>query len=69
MKMMMKMIDYGQLIAVFLSTHFFWNGWGADQTIQQMRELCAFKDIEVLGFSNVRWLGFRRNKRIQQAVR
>ncbi len=54
---------------VFLLTHLFWQGWGADQTIQQMRELCTAKGADVLGYGNVRWLGFKRNKRIQQAER
>jgi len=54
---------------VFLLTNLFWQGWGADQTIQQMRELCTAKGADVLGYGNVRWLGFKRNKRIQQAER
>ncbi len=52
---------------VFLLTHLFWQGWGADQTIQQMRDLSIAKGATVLGSANVRWLGFRRGQRILEA--
>jgi len=53
---------------VFLLTHFFWKGWGAEQTILQMTELLTAKGANILGFGDVRWLGFGKNKRIDLAT-
>ncbi len=51
-----------------LITHLFWKGWGTNQTIQQIKEISAAKGADLIGFGDVMWPGFGRNKRIDIAV-
>jgi len=57
----------GQQVA-FLLTHFFPRAWGAEQTIEQMTELCESKGATVLGWADVRWPNLRRRRDIRRAV-
>jgi flavodoxin len=43
-----------------LVTHFFFRGWGANQTIKLMKEVCESKGATVCGSGSVRWLSLRR---------
>jgi menaquinone-dependent protoporphyrinogen IX oxidase len=51
-----------------LVTHFLFHGWGADQTLEQMTELCRSKDATVCRAGRLRWSSFRRRRRITQVV-
>lgn len=53
---------------ILLLTHLFWKGWGAEQTFNQMKEICTMKGANVIGSGNVMWLGFGRKKRIAETV-
>jgi hypothetical protein len=39
---------------ILLLTHLFWRTWGADQTFQQMSDLCTKKGATVVGQGDVR---------------
>ena len=52
----------------FLLTHFFVRGWGANQTVGQMTEVCQSKGAEVCGAGTVRWTGPGRRRRISTAL-
>ncbi|MFN2305049.1 MAG: flavodoxin family protein, partial [Anaerolineales bacterium] len=56
------------LRTVLLLTHFFRKEWGALQTIQSLEVLCKTKGLDVLGYANVKWFSFYRNRNIQRAV-
>jgi flavodoxin len=51
-----------------LLTHFFFRGWGAEQTIAQMTEVCESKGAAVRGSGTVRWTSLRRRRQIARAV-
>jgi flavodoxin len=51
-----------------LLTHFFPKGWGANQTIAQMTEVCQSKGAEVRGSADVQWTSLRRRRQIARAV-
>jgi flavodoxin len=53
---------------VLLLTHFFFRGWGAEQTIAQMTEVCQSKGATVSGSGTVRWTSLRRRRQIARAV-
>ena len=57
----------GKKVALLL-THFFFQGWGANQTIAQMTEACQSKGAAVLGSGTVRWTSLRRRRQIASAV-
>ena len=57
----------GKRIAILL-THFFFQSWGANQTVEQMTEASESKGAMVCGVENVRWLSLRRRKQISEAV-
>ena len=57
----------GTPIALLL-THFFPRGWGADQTIEQMTEVCESKGAAIVGAGDVRWTSFRRRRQIARAA-
>jgi len=57
----------GQQVA-FLLTHFLRRAWGAEQTIEQMTELCESKGASVIGWADVRWPNLRRRRDIRRAV-
>jgi len=57
----------GKRVALLL-THFFPQGWGANQTIEQMTEVCESKGATICGSGDVRWLSLRRQRQISQAV-
>jgi multimeric flavodoxin WrbA len=57
----------GRQVALLL-THFFPKGWGANQTIAQMTEVCRSKGAQVCGSGNVRWTSLRRRRQIAGAI-
>ena len=58
---------YGILAAV-LVTHFFRDGWGAVQTIQEMKTVLKGKGAAYLGGVNVKWFSLSRQKQIRAAA-
>ncbi len=57
----------GKRVAILL-THFFPSAWGANQTIEQITEVCESKGATVIGSGDVRWFSLRRKRRIAEAV-
>lgn len=53
---------------MLLLTHFFPRVWGANQTIEEMTEVCASKGATVSGSGDVRWTSLRRGRQIANAV-
>jgi len=51
-----------------LVTHFFRREWGADQTIELMKEVCESKGATVCGSESVRWLSLSRKRQISRVV-
>ena len=51
-----------------LVTGMFPEGWGREQTLAQMRELCEAKGGKVAGTPSVGWWSLRREQQIAQAV-
>jgi hypothetical protein len=51
-----------------LATHFFRPGWGGNQTISQMKEICESKGATVCGSGSVRWVSLTRKRRIAEVV-
>lgn len=52
----------------FLLTHFLFTGWGASQTIEQMKAICQSKGARICGSGSVRWSSLRRRRQIAEAV-
>jgi flavodoxin len=52
-----------------LITHFFRRGWGAVQTIQEMRSICEAKGGIFLAQMDVKWLSLFRKKEIKESIR
>lgn len=57
----------GKRVALLL-THFFPSQWGANQTFEQMTEVCESKGATVVGSGDARWTSLRRRRQIAQAV-
>ena len=55
--------------AAVIITHFFREGWGAVQTIRELRKFITEKGGNYLGAVNVKWLSLSRKRSIQSAVR
>ena len=53
---------------VCLVTGFFPAGWGRNQTVAQMKELCESKGATVCGTGSVGWFSLRRKRQISQVV-
>ena len=53
---------------VCLVTHFLFQSWGADQTLEKMKEVCQSKGATVCSIGSVRWSSLRRRYRISQVV-
>jgi hypothetical protein len=53
---------------VCLVTHFFPPGWGANQTINQMIEICESKGVTVCGSEDVGWPRLRQTRQIADVV-
>ena len=51
-----------------LVTHFFPPGWGANQTINQMKEICESKGATVCGSGNVGWPRLGRKRQVADVV-
>jgi flavodoxin len=51
-----------------LLTHFFFRGWGAEQTIEQMEGVCKSKGATLCGWESVRWTSLRRRREISRVV-
>jgi len=51
-----------------LVTHFFFRGWGADQTLTLMKEVCESKGATVCGSGSVRWFSLGRKRQISKVV-
>ena len=51
-----------------LVTGFFPPGWGRNQTLASMREICESKGATVCGTGSVGWLSLRRKRQIVQVV-
>jgi multimeric flavodoxin WrbA len=51
---------------ILLVTHFFRPGWGAVQTLQDMRNLCEYKGGEVIGVSHIKWFSLNRKRQINK---
>jgi len=51
-----------------LVTHFFPRGWGGNQTISQMKEVCESKGATVCGSGSVSWFPLSRKRRIAEVV-
>jgi NAD(P)H dehydrogenase (quinone) len=51
-----------------LVTHFFRREWGANQTIELMKEVCESKGATVCGSGNVKWLSLSRKRQISRVV-
>ena len=54
--------------AVLLLTHFLPKAWGANQTFEQMTEVCEAKGATVCGTGDVWWTSLRRGRQISRAV-
>jgi flavodoxin len=57
----------GQRVAC-LVTGLFPAGWGRNQAIAQMKEVCASKGATVVGAGSVGWLSLRRKREIASVV-
>jgi hypothetical protein len=57
----------GKQVALLL-THFLFQGWGANQTIEQMTAACESKGAAVRRSGTVRWTSLRRRRQIARAV-
>jgi multimeric flavodoxin WrbA len=57
----------GKRVAMLL-THFFPRAWGANQTIEEMTEVCESKGANVVGSGGVRWTSLRRRRRVAETV-
>jgi flavodoxin len=53
---------------VCLVTHFFPPGWGANQTINQMKAICESKGATVCGWGDVGWPRLGLKRRIAEVV-
>jgi multimeric flavodoxin WrbA len=51
-----------------LVTGFFPAGWGRNQTLAQMKEVCQGLGATVVGTGSVGWLSFRRKRQIEEVV-
>ena len=51
-----------------LVTHFFPVGWGANQTLSQMKEICESKGATICGSGNVGWPRLGLKRRIADVV-
>ena len=51
-----------------LVTGFFPPGWGRDQTLARMREICASRGATFCGSGSVGWLSFSRKRQIAEVV-
>jgi flavodoxin len=51
-----------------LTTHFFPPGWGGNQAISQMKQICESKGATVCGSGSVSWLPLGRKRRIAKVV-
>ena len=51
-----------------LVTGFFPAGWGRNQTLVQMKEVCEALSATVVGTGSVGWLSFRRKRQIAETV-
>ena len=51
-----------------LATHIFPPGWGANQTLSQMREVCESKGATVCGSGSASWFPLGRQRRIAEVV-
>jgi len=51
---------------VLLVTHFFRPGWGALQTLRELRKLCEEKGGEVVSEMNIKWFSMRRRREIEK---
>jgi len=51
-----------------LVTGFFPAGWGRNQTVAQMREICKSKGATVCGAGSVGWFSLRRKRQISKVV-
>jgi multimeric flavodoxin WrbA len=51
-----------------LVTHLFPSGWGGNQTIRQMKEICESKGATVCGSGSVGWLRLGRKRKIADVV-
>jgi len=52
----------------FLVTHFFHRGWGTNQTLSQMQEVCEAKGATVCGTGDVGWPRPNRKRQIADVV-
>ena len=53
----------------FLVTHLFSLGWGAQQALSELTEICGKqKSATILGYADVRWLSLCREAKIEKAV-
>ena len=53
---------------VCLATGVFPAGWGRNQTLARMEEMCESKGATVVGSGSVGWLSFGRKRQIAEAV-
>ena len=51
-----------------LATHLFPPGWGGNQTIGQMKEICESKGATICGSGSVGWLRLGRKRKIADVV-
>ena len=53
---------------VCLVTHFLFESWGANQTLDQMKDICESRGATICGTGSVRWSSFCRGSRISRTV-
>jgi hypothetical protein len=53
---------------LLLLTHFFFRGWGAEQTIEQMEWACESKGAMLSGWESMRWTSLQRRREISRVV-
>lgn len=53
---------------ILLVTHFFRKGWGALQTLRELRKLCEEKGGEVVGEMSIKWFSMGRRREIAKSI-
>ncbi len=52
----------------FLITDFFRPQWGANQVVAALKTTCEAKGATICGSGDVKWAGFGRQRKIEEAV-
>lgn len=58
----------GKMVALLVTGFFPFDGWGRNQTIAQLEEICESKGATVSGSESVGWFSLNRKRQISDAV-